>query len=274
MSPCSQARIAPPAVGSHGDLVLIAECRGNDYPAQGPLRIPGRVHTLREDTRRAGSAVSPRDDRAPGAVRHDYQAALFGCLRADRDPVVRPLQDRVHVDALYVDVVFGKAVAVIQPGNDGAPGAVRDGHRCELGGSHRVEDNPVRRPQRRARCVHAPGKNAGPSISEILPRDDGAPATVENNRGRLLIVGRRTNRHAVVLPLGVRDERGRCNQKRRTETKDGKTAGHGKPPDRSRRKRTQKFVEPAGASGYRWTVLSLEGRIIPELQPRLKRLVN
>ena len=149
----------------------------------------------------AGPLVAPRDRRSARAVRGDAHGRQVTGERADGNAVRRPAADAARIDSLRVDVYLGGGVvAVIGPGEDGAPRAVGDPEKIHGGVRRSREHDGALPPAAVPVCVDTLHvevdvlvAGAGPVV---YPGDDRAPRAVGDDERKLLAALDRAYRHA------------------------------------------------------------------------------
>ena len=109
---------------------------------------------------------------------------------------------------LAVDV--GAAAALVRPGGDRTPRAVRDHPESELVAPGQAERKPVGRPEgvQRPRCQHVLRVEVEAAAAIVAPPDDGAPRAVgDDDRVRLVMRGQAEG-PSVDRPSGIHRPRG------------------------------------------------------------------
>jgi hypothetical protein len=200
--------------GDDGTSRAVRDARGRQlivgrgaerHAVGGPRAIhrPRAQHVLRVDVVfSAAAVVVPGDDRAPRAVRDNRGPELIAGGGAQCHTVGGPLRCPRGVHPLGVDVRGAGGAAVVVPGDDRAPGAVRDDRGGALSMDLGAERDAVGGPLRRPCGVHALGIDviAG-AAADVDPGDDRAPRTVRCDRGVTLISRGGAERYAVGGPL-------------------------------------------------------------------------
>ena len=96
------------------------------HPIRRPQHIPGRIHTLGEDVELTVSQIAPGDDHSPRIVGNHLRFHLRIEGGIDGDPVFRPSDDAILVDALDVDAVEILCFPLVGPADEGPSLPVTD----------------------------------------------------------------------------------------------------------------------------------------------------